>query len=277
MLAAGPGALVEDLGRPLHAHLGVPRAGALDRAALLAANRLVGNRPGAAGVECLLGGLELRLEGPGRWVALAGAAAELVVDGRSRAWGEAVWAPSGAVLRIGRPWSGARVLLAVAGGLEPTLVLGSRSTDVLAGLGPAPLAAGQRIPLGTPAGPPSTSALVPSPARPALLRLHPGPHASRFPDDVLRRLEGLRYAVGVASDRVGLRLDGPPVPRHDGELPSAGMPLGAVQVPPDGRPVVFLADHPTTGGYPVVGVVDPADLDRCGQLLPGDAVVLARA
>lgn len=277
VLDAGPGALIEDPGRPGHAHLGVPRAGALDQAALRAADLLVGNPPEAAVVECLLGGLTVRLDAPGRWIALAGAEAPLEVDGRARPWGQAVWAPAGAVVRIGRPRRGARVVLAVAGGFEPEPVLGSRSTDTLSGLGPAPLSPGQAIPLGDVVGAPASATLVPAPSGPATLRLHPGPHAERFPGDVLARLDGLCYVVGGASDRVGLRLDGPPVPRRPGELPSAGMPLGAVQVPPDGRPVVFLADHPTTGGYPVVGVVDPADLDRCAQLLPGDVVVLARA
>ena len=111
-----------------------------------------------------------------------------------------------------------------------------------------------------------------------LLRVHPGPRLERLGPHALAELCATAYVVGAEADRVGLRLDGPPLRRADaGELPSEGMVLGSVQVPPSGRPVVFLADHPPTGGYPVVAVVDPRDLWQCGQLRPGEPVRFTRA
>lgn len=277
ILGIGASALVQDLGRPSLGHLGVPASGALDVAALRAANRLLGQGEGAPIVEALLGGLTVRLHGPGRWFATAGAVVAVSADGRPRAWGEAVRVPSGGVLRLGRPVRGARTTLAVQGGVRPAAVLGSCSTDTLSGLGPAPLRVGDLVPLGPATGAPAVGALVPGgPGRrtdPVRLRLHPGPHGSWFPEGRSAGAGGPR-TVSATSDRVGLRLEGPPIRRRPGEVPSLGLPPGAVQVPPDGRPVVLLADRPTTGGYPILGVVDPRDLDACAQLLPGDAVEL---
>jgi allophanate hydrolase subunit 2 len=113
--------------------------------------------------------------------------------------------------------------------------------------------------------------------RPAVLRMHPGPRSDWFSGDVLATLTSTSYTVTGDSNRVGLRLDGPALVRirHD-ELPSEGIVLGAVQVPPSGQPLVFLNDHPTTGGYPVVGVVDPHDLWQCAQLRPGEEIRFTR-
>ncbi|MEU9131194.1 biotin-dependent carboxyltransferase family protein [Kitasatospora sp. NPDC048540] len=264
----GPLTTVQDLGRRGVAHLGVPRAGALDEPALRAANRLVGNPDGAAALETTLGGVALRALAP-VLVAVTGAPAPVTVDGRPAGWGTAVRVPAGAVVEVGAATHGVRGYLAVAGGLAVPPVLGSRSADLLSGLGPAPLAAGDRLPVGAaPAGP--RAALVPLPAPPAelVLRLRLGPHADWFSG--VAALARDTYRVAAASNRVALRTEGPAVGRaRAGELPSAGLVLGAVQVPPDGQPVIFLADHPTTGGYPVVGVVPAADLPPAAQARPG--------
>ncbi|MFF1795503.1 biotin-dependent carboxyltransferase family protein [Kitasatospora sp. NPDC058263] len=267
----GPLTTLQDLGRRGVAHLGVPRAGALDEPALRAANRLVGNGPGAAALETTLGGVALRAHGPAV-VAVTGAPAAVLLDGRPAAWGAPVVVPDGALVEVGAATHGVRGYLAVAGGIAVPPVLGSRSADLLSGLGPAPLAVGDVLPVGPP--PPHRPApdLVPLPAPPTelVLRLRPGPRADWFAPDAVARLARDRYRVAAASNRIALRTDGPPVGRAvSGELPSEGMVLGAVQIPPDGRPVVFLADHPTTGGYPVVGVVPPADLAAAAQARPG--------
>ncbi|HEY0888078.1 MAG TPA: biotin-dependent carboxyltransferase family protein [Nocardioides sp.] len=266
VLTAGVLTTVQDHGRVGWAHLGVPRAGALDRPAADLANRLVGNPPGAAVLETVLGGLVLRNRGPGRWAALTGASGP-----------EVRWWPSGGELRVAAPATGVRTYLAVAGGVAVEPVLGSRSTDTLAWVGPSRVVDGALLPLGAPVGEPSPLD-VPRTPRLEALRIVAGPRADWFAPDALDRLCATTWTVQADSDRVGLRLAGPPLERaRSGELPSEGMVLGAVQVPPDGQPVVFLADHPPTGGYPVLGVVHPADLWWCAQRRPGDAVRLRRA
>ncbi|MFE6055822.1 biotin-dependent carboxyltransferase family protein [Kitasatospora sp. NPDC056446] len=270
----GPLTTVQDLGRHGVAHLGVPRAGALDEPALRAANRLVGNTPGAAGLETTLGGVALRAVGA-VLVAVTGAPAPVRVDGRAVAWGAPVLVPDGAVVEVGPATDGVRGYLAVAGGIAVPPVLGSRSADLLSGLGPAPLALDDRLPVGAPPPRRARPDLVPLPAPPAelVLRLRLGPRADWFTTDAVARLGRDGYRVSSTSNRVGLRTEGPAVARaRDGELPSEGMVLGAVQIPPDGQPVVFLADHPTTGGYPVVGVVPAADLAAAAQARPGTPV-----
>ncbi|SOB80183.1 biotin-dependent carboxyltransferase family protein [Streptomyces sp. 1331.2] len=270
----GPLTTVQDLGRRGVAHLGVPRAGALDEPALRAANRLVGNEPGTAGLETTLGGVALRAVGR-VLVSVTGAPAPVRVDGRPAAWGAPIVVQDGAVVEVGPATDGVRGYLAVAGGIAVPPVLGSRSADLLAGLGPAPLTAGDRLPVGTPPPYRARPELVPLPAPPTelVLRLRLGPRADWFTPEAVARLGRDGYRVSATGNRVGLRTEGPPVARaREGELPSEGMVLGAVQIPPDGQPVVFLADHPTTGGYPVVGVVPAADLAAAAQARPGTPV-----
>lgn len=266
---------VQDAGRPGLAHLGVPRAGPLDRPAAALANRLVGNAPEAALLETTLLGVSVRAM-RAVTVAVTGAACTVDVDGRARPFAEPISVSAGAVLTVGPATRGVRSYLAVAGAVVVEPVLGSRSTDTLAWVGPPALVAGARLPVGA-AGPPRP---VDVPARErggAPLRLHPGPRVDWFGPDALEVLTATEYAVGAASNRIGLRLSGRPLERVvDRELPSEGLVLGAVQVPPDGQPVVMLADHPTTGGYPVVAVVDLDDLAWCAQLRPGDPVRFAR-
>ncbi|AXI76631.1 5-oxoprolinase subunit C family protein [Peterkaempfera bronchialis] len=267
----GPLTTVQDGGRRGVAQLGVPRAGALDPVAYRLANRLVGNGEGAAVLETTLGGVAVRASAP-VVAAVTGAPAPVTVDGRPVPWGAPVAVAAGAVLEVGAVTHGVRSYVAFAGGVAVPPVLGSRSADLLSGLGPAPLAVGDRLPLGEDGGVPVHAEVVPLPGPPLelVLRLEPGPRADWFGPDATAVLARARYRVAAASNRVALRTEGPPLERvRGGELPSEGMVLGAVQVPPDGRPVVFLADHPTTGGYPVVGVVPEEDLAAAAQAVPG--------
>jgi len=240
-------ATIQDLGRPGYAHVGVPPSGALDPEALKLANRLVGNPESAAGIE-IVGRLRIRAA---RHITVAMTGPVAVQQVREVAI-------SGGRLRY----------LAVAGGIAVEPVLGSRSTDTLSGLGPQPLKAGDRLPIGVP-GETSIVDWAPEPATPAELELGVtfGPRDDLF-DDATALLRWA-YNVGVG-DRIGARLDGPSLSRAD-LRESEPVVTGAIQVPPDGRPLVFLNDHPTTGGYPVIGVVDGVDvpmLARAGRGTP---------
>ncbi|AQT71501.1 biotin-dependent carboxyltransferase family protein [Streptomyces sp. fd1-xmd] len=282
VVRAGALTTVQDRGRPGYAHLGVPRSGALDTAAYALANRLVGNPPGAAALETTLDGVSLRARAAAV-VAVTGAPCPVRVCGRPVAWGAPVRLPAGAELEVGRAESGLRGYVAVRGGLAVPPVLGSRSTDLLSGLGPAVLSAGTALPVG-PAGPGPVSAAdaygLPAAPSELLLPLRLGPREDWFTAASLAGLWRSAFRVSSRSNRIGLRTEGGPalVRARAGELPSEGMVLGAVQVPPDGLPVVFLADHPVTGGYPVVGVVPagPA-LDAAAQARPGITVRFVRA
>ena len=280
---SGPLTVVTDLGRPGHAHLGVPHSGALDPDALRLANRLVGNAEGLAGLEVLLGGLELRAEA-GVTVAVTGtpmAAWRRDEDGTRRAVGShrAVHLRAGQRLELGVPAAGLRGYVACAGGLEAAEELGSRSTDLLSGLGPAVVADGDRFELGAAGEVPSDAGPVPVsvPAARIAVPVLLGPRDDWF-EDPAAALRASVWTVGSASNRIGLRLAGQPlvrVPEWAGkELPSEPMCPGAVQVPPSGQPVVFLADGPTTGGYPVIGVVPEAALGALAQARPGSEVLL---
>lgn len=275
VVRAGALTTVQDLGRPGHAHLGVPRSGALDGHSARLVNRLVGNPESAAVLETTLNGCAVRPR-CAVTVAVGGAPCPVRVGGRPVAWGAPVRVAAGAVLEIGPAVRGVRAYVAFAGGIAADPVLGSRSTDLLSGLGPAPLTDGAVLPLGKPAGPPARAdGRVPWPAPPAelVLRIRFGPRDDWFTGEALRTLTGAAYRVSSASNRIGLRTEGPSLERAvPGELPSEGVVLGAVQVPPDGCPVVFLADHPTTGGYPVVAVVDERDLAAAAQAVPGTPV-----
>ncbi|WP_444875961.1 carboxyltransferase domain-containing protein [Arthrobacter agilis] len=274
----GLSSTLQDLGRPGLMALGVAGAGALDRAALRQANRLVGNGAGSAVIESLNGGLVLEAE-EDQVLAVTGADVHLAIsrpDGGERE--PALCAPfllrAGEVLRQSLPVAGLRTYTAVRGGFEADEVLGSRSTDSMSGLGPPALTPGTRVAVGRPAA----GSVVGNPEEPRragmpeVLRVVPGPRDDWF-DDGLARLCGTSWTVTAQSNRIGLRLDGPALERtREGELPSEGTVRGALQIPPSGLPVLFLADHPVTGGYPVLAVVAAADLDRAAQLAPGSVV-----
>jgi biotin-dependent carboxylase-like uncharacterized protein len=274
---AGPLTTVQDLGRPGLAHLAVSRSGAADAASLRLANRLVGNPEGAAGLETTLLGAAVRLRsaaGSGRWVAVTGADCEVRVDGRPADVNHPVYLPAGAEIDLGAATRGLRSYLAVAGGVLVAPVLGSRSRDTLNGLGPAPLGEDDELPLGEPGRPAHADAVPGVPLAGAVgVRITPGPRHGWFTDESLALLVGAPYEVTGDSDRVGARLTGPVLERvSEQALPSEGIVLGAVQVPDNGQPLVFLADHPTTGGYPVVGVVHPRDLPAVAQARPGTSI-----
>ncbi|MFC4504628.1 MULTISPECIES: biotin-dependent carboxyltransferase family protein [Streptomyces] len=274
VVRAGALTTVQDRGRPGYAHLGVPRSGALDAPAAALVNRLVGNPPEAAVLETTVNGCALR-PGCTVTVAVGGAPCAVTVDGRPAAWGAPVRVPTGAVLEVGAAVSGLRGYVAVSGGIAVEPVLDSRSTDLLSGLGPAPLTKGTVLPLGPEPAQHTRVDIAPQPAPPAelVLRITLGPRDGWFTPEAMRAFTTRAYRVSPASNRIGLRTEGPALERAvTGELPSEGMVLGAVQVPPDGRPVVFLADHPTTGGYPVIGVVRATDLPAAAQAVPGTPV-----
>ncbi|SFO27453.1 biotin-dependent carboxyltransferase family protein [Amycolatopsis rubida] len=275
IVSPGSLALVEDLGRPGYAHLGVPPSGALDVAALRLGNRLVGNPEYAAGIETVLGGLTVRAAASCT-AAVTGPPVAVSVDGRETGSHTPIPLRSGQTLTIGRPATGLRCYLTASGGIAVPPVLGSRSADVLSGLGPSPLEAGARVPLGPVTGVPSGADVVaasPAPPRlavPVLL----GPRDDWFADAGASL--NAQWTVTAESNRVGVRLDGPPLRRVStvatSELPSEGVLTGAIQVPPNGLPLVFLADHPTTGGYPVVAVVRRESLGALAQARPGTLV-----
>ncbi|MFD7842036.1 biotin-dependent carboxyltransferase family protein [Nocardia sp. NPDC059764] len=276
----GPLATIQDLGRPGWFDSGVGAAGAADRASLRLANRLVGNFEGAAGIEVLLGGLEL-LAQRRVTVAVTGASAPVTVDDRPMGTACVLEIEEGQRLRLGFAATGLRSYVAVRGGIEVLPVLGSRSRDTLSGIGPEPLRPGDLLPVGPP---PRALPIVDVAPVPALgndlltVRAVPGPRADWFTDAAA--LFAGEWSVSPDTDRIGARLDrrhGPALRRSvAGELPTEGMALGSVQVPPSGQPVVFLADHPITGGYPVIAVVVDADVDTVAQARPGQSLRFRR-
>jgi biotin-dependent carboxylase-like uncharacterized protein len=260
----GPFTTIQDGGRIGYASLGVPRSGAFDVASWQLANRLVGNDADAAALEIVLGGVVLR----------AVDAVTIAMTGAPCAgldWGTATTLRAGDTVRLARPATGLRTYLAVRGGIDVPTQLGSRSTDTLSGLGPAPVQRGAILPVGRAsadvAGAPATAS---TPAAP-VLRARVGPRDDWFtePD----HLFASEWTVRADSDRIGVRLDGPPLRRsRPDELPSEPTLPGAVQVPHDGRPIVLGPDAPVTGGYPVLAVVHRDDLRVAAQLRPGDTV-----
>ncbi|MFY0409888.1 biotin-dependent carboxyltransferase family protein [Solicola sp. PLA-1-18] len=272
----GPLALVEDLGRLGASGIGVGRSGAADRGALRLANRALANPEGAAAVEVTLGGLEVTPVGGDAWICVTGAPAPVSVGGRDAGPYAVLLVREAERVRLGPPPTGLRSYLAVRGGLDVPSVLGSRSRDVLAGLGPEPLVVGDRLPVGAaPREFPAVDAVQPADTGgEVLLRAVRGPRDAWVADADL--LVTTAWTASEKSNRVGMRLAGGTVAHADADrqLPSEGACRGAVQVPPSGEPVLFLADHPVTGGYPVVAVVVDADVDRAAQVRPGQPVRL---
>jgi biotin-dependent carboxylase-like uncharacterized protein len=274
VLSAGPLTTVQDQGRPGHADLGVGPSGAADLGALRLGNRLVANLEGAAALETTLGGLQLRFTVPAT-IAVTGAVGPISVDGRPVGMNAPLAVPAGACVRLGPPVQGLRSYLAVRGGIDAPPVLGSRSTDLLSGIGPPVLRDGVELAIGrlTAGFPQVDVAPVAPPATSPVLPILPGPRSDWFTPAALPALTGSAWIVSPDSNRIAVRLQGPVLQRAiERELPSEGLLRGAVQVPPNGQPVVFLADHPVTGGYPVIAVVDEVGVDLVAQSRPGDAV-----
>lgn len=277
VLQAGLCDLVMGAGRPGLGALGVPVGGAADSAALVVANALVGSSATAAGLEITLAGPALRFP-QGAIAALTGARFTATRScGAPVAWNETLVLAPGETLTVGRVESGCRCWLALHGGLVVPQILGSFSTFLPAGFGGhlgRPLQAGDRLAVGPQTGevhllraaPPAADAAA------APLRVVAGPQAGRFADAGLGAFFSGTYRVDAASDRRGLRLSGPVVTYAAYDLPSQGVLPGAIQVPPDGQPIVLGWDGPVTGGYPVIAGVIGADWPRLAQLKPGDTV-----
>ncbi len=277
ILRTGPLAVVEDLGRPGLAHLGVSRSGAADRRSHTLANRLVANPDDRATIEVTFGGFAARVSGGDVDIAVTGADTNPEVDGKLFGTNSIHHVRNGQVISLGTPRAGLRTYLAVRGGVGVTPVLGSRSYDVMSSIGPSPLQAGDVLPVGEHADDYPELDQAPVAALSAHLvelLVVPGPR-----DNWLADPDALVHTVWMASnrsDRVGMRLEGRPLQHRwpDRQLPSEGTTRGAIQVPPNGLPVILGPDHPVTGGYPVVGVVADEDIDRAAQVRPGQYVRL---
>lgn len=273
VLRTGPLCTVQDRGRPGHASIGVGRSGAADLLSHDAANRLVGNNSEAATLEVTFGGLTLRAEFDAV-VAVTGAHATCRIDGTQQGLHSTLVMRAGQELELSAPSWGLRNYLAVRGGIDVSVVLGSRSTDTMSGIGPAVLTPGTVLSVGNDKACWPAADFTPPRARPDALSVSFGPRENWFTEHARSLLLEQPWTVTQDSDRVGIRLDGAePLSRvDDNELPSEGMVLGALQVPPSGQPVLFLADHPVTGGYPVIAVVTADDVSAAAQLTPGTQI-----
>ncbi|MGV0627660.1 5-oxoprolinase/urea amidolyase family protein [Mycolicibacter minnesotensis] len=271
----GPLALVEDLGRAGMGQLGVSRSGAADRRSHTLANRLLGNPDDRATIEVAFGGFSVRALGGDIDIAVTGADTDPTVDGVSFGTNSIQRVHAGQVVSLGTPRSGLRSYLGVRGGIDAVPVLGSRSYDVLGKIGPPPLRDGDVLRIGEGAGdyPEVDQAPVATiPTDVVELRVTPGPRDDWFLDpDIMVRTNWL---VSNHSDRVGMRLVGMPLEhrRPDRQLPAEGADHGAIQILPNGFPVILGPDHPATGAYPVVGVVVDEDIDTLAQVRPGQTV-----
>lgn len=280
VLQPGLQTTIQDQGRIGYQRLGIPVSGALDRVALAAANVVVGNAPGAAGLEMALTGPTLEVAADAVRVAVAGGTGGLqvlAVDGEARSIGplESVRLVRGERLRVAAVTGSAVAYLAVAGGFDLPPFLGSLSTYArggFGGLGGRPLREGDRLPLALPEAPERPEQRLegfPLPL-PERVRVVLGPQDNDFTPEALHNLAHATYVVTREADRMGLRLDGPPLPHGKGHnIVSDGIAPGAIQVPGNGLPIVLLADRQTTGGYPKIATVASADLPALGRVSPG--------
>jgi antagonist of KipI len=276
---------VQDLGRVGYQQYGVPVSGAMDPWALRVANRLVGNQDGAAALEITLAGPVLRFDGSGV-IAVAGADLGARLDGRPIAPWLSVGVPAGAELTFAGVRDGVRAYLAVAGGVDVPVVLGSRSTLTrarLGGFGGRALVAGDRVPVVACADAESRAGwrlahdVIPAYGHSHTLRVVMGPQADAFTDDGIRTFLSETYTLASQSDRVGCRLTGPRIRHRNGaDIVSDATAFGSVQVSGDGMPIVLMADRGTTGGYTKIATVAGADLPRLAHAAPGDRVRFVR-
>jgi len=266
VVSPGMQTTVQDLGRFGWAHFGVSASGAADPLALRAANLLVGNAENAAALEMTLIGAALEFQ----------EAATVAVTGSDFGAGLPLWTAvevaAGQTVRFGPTQGGARAYLAVRGGLAVPRVMGSASTHVMTGVGGRPLRAGDVLAIGDGAVRRPRTGSAPPFGGTGPLRATAGPQADRFHGELY---EG-PYTVSEESNRMGLRLRGAPIPSPAGGMLTEGVPLGAVQVPPDGQPIVLFVEHQTTGGYPKPANVISADFWRLGQLRPRDTVTFEK-
>lgn len=272
---------IQDLGRPYAIGSGVPPGGAMDRFAHIAANRIVGNDPSAATLECTVRGPRLRATAP-CLVAVTGADFELRLNESEVPTWSGVSIAAGDVLAFGERRRGGRAYVAVAGGFSGDRWLGSQSTDLLVehgGMHGRPLRSGDVLATAGPTPEPLiVTRQVAADARPDYsdhtLRVVAGPHSGRLPAASHDALYAAAFTVGVSSNRMGFRLEGPRLEAPGPELLSFGVVAGAIQLPSGGGPILLMADHQTAGGYPVVAVVAAASMPVAAQLLPGDELRL---
>jgi len=277
-----PGMLttIQDAGRWGFQSSGVPVGGPMDPVSFRLSNALVRNPPDAAGLEITLLGPELEFDDE-RVVAITGAHFDLSLDGRTMPSNAPFIVSAGARLRFGARRLGARAYLAISGGIAVTPTLGSRATHLISamgGIGGRALGAGDVLPLGEPTdlyGSVSMpqEAIVPMPDRHARVRVLPGPQTEYFSPDALDVLQSASYVIASNSDRMGFRLEGPPLTHARGaDIISDATPLGVLQVPASGQPILLMADRQTAGGYPKIATVITADMPMAGQLGPGDTI-----
>jgi antagonist of KipI len=280
VIKAGMLTTIQDRGRWGLQSRGVPVAGPMDPCSHRLANAIVGNRADAATLEVTLLGPELEFEDE-RVLAVAGAEFELTVDGRTAPHAAPFLVSAGATLRFGARIRGARAYLAVAGGVAVPPALGSRATHLISGMGGLdgrPLRAGDLVPLGERPvhallADRAVAAVTPLPEGDARIRVLPGPQVEYFVDDALETLQSKPYAIGGRSDRMGFRLEGPALNHARGaDVISDATPLGVLQVPASGQPILLMADRQTTGGYAKLATVISADISVAGQLGPGDTI-----
>ena len=280
VVKAGMLTTIQDAGRWGFQSRGVPVAGPMDPVSHRLANALVGNDRDAAALEITLLGPALEFMDE-RLVAVAGAEFELLLDGRSVPSNAPFTVSAGSHLRFGARRLGSRAYLAVSGGIAVPPTLGSRSTHLVSAMGGLrgrALTAGDRLPLGDPTRVPGTAlapqtAIVPLPDGHATVRVLPGPQVEYFSADALEVLQSAPYVIGHHSDRMGFRLEGPRLAHARGaDIISDATPLGVMQVPASGQPILLMADRQTTGGYPKIATVIAADIAVAGQLGPADSI-----
>ena len=283
LIVLRPGLLttVQDLGRWGHQDAGVPVAGPMDVYSHRLANRLVGNVDGAAALEVTLVGPELQARGE-VVCAVTGAVFDLLAADRPVECGQVFRVPAGGRLRFGRRVAGTRATIAVRGGIDVPAILGSRATSIVSRMGPfggRPVASGDVLPVGTQTttgGAAAAGRGLSLPSGGARLRAIPGPHASRFTPEAVERFFSGRFRVTPQSNRMGYRLEGPELSHGpDADILSDATPLGSVQVPKAGQPILLMADRQTTGGYPKIATVIAADISTAAQLAPGDWIQFA--
>jgi biotin-dependent carboxylase-like uncharacterized protein len=270
VVEAGLRSTVQDRGRWGHLRLGVPPSGPADPVAFQAANVLVDNGDDAAAIEVIGLPFVFRLD-DARLVAVTGRDAWLSIRGRLPGW-TSVFVRPGETVTVRRGEWTRYAYVAVSGGIATPPILGSRAAYLPAGIGRA-LTSGEVLPLGlSTSGGHRSARTIEAPSYDGRIRVIDGPHTERFEPDVLARFYGSAFQVDETSDRQGTRLVGPPVSPRGGELLSCGVVAGAIQVPRGGAPIVLLADHQTTGGYPVIATVIEADLGKVAQANPGETL-----
>jgi len=282
VLSPGLHTTVQDLGRIGYQDIGVPVSGALDGFSLRLANALVGNPPGMAALEILVSGPTLEIAADAVRVALVGPGASLVIGGEVMAAGQSITLSRGEVFQIVVERASACCYLAVEGGIAVTLVLGSASTYVraaLGGLGGRALQSGDVVPLANPSAPDRSELRLPKAPEAASdqpIRVILGPQLEYFTQEAIAVLLSAEFRVSQSADRMGMRLDGPPLRHRQGwDIVSDAIATGAIQVPGSGQPILLLADHQTTGGYPKIATVISADLPIVGRRRPSDALRFA--